>query len=212
MLHAVSLSYLSFSPVFRWIHIEHHANLGLGKKDPDYFIESKSMLEAFLKSFVLFLHYNNHFSKCATKYRHRKMIIFLTMMIPVAVCGLSFLAVGSIMPLIISWIAPAFIGVGILAFVDTVIPHAFHARQDRGSEPKTYANAQQRIIENTLVIEAPRAIEWFMGFQNYHLVHHLRPTLPWFEYKNYWIAHQDLLSTKNAKTVQFQDAVRKSIA
>ena len=50
----------------------------------------------------------------------------------------------------------------------------------------------------------PKALEWLLLNQNYHLLHHLRPTMPWYDYKAYWAKHRDRLLAEGAEVVDYR--------
>jgi beta-carotene hydroxylase len=64
-------------------------------------------------------------------------------------------------------VLPAMLASGLLAFFFDWAPHAPHARRGR--------------YVDTRVMPSP-ALTWLMVFQNYHLIHHLYPRVPFYRY------------------------------
>jgi len=77
-------------------------------------------------------------------------------------------ALGLGLEVLVLWVAPAFLASGLLAFAFDWLPHAPH------SERRRYLDT--RVIEG-------RALSALLFCQNYHLIHHLYPRVPFYRYR-----------------------------
>ena len=81
------------------------------------------------------------------------------------------------------WFAPALmVGVTLGLFFD-YLPHRPFTSRNRWTNARIYPG---------------RLMNWLIMGQNYHLVHHLWPSIPWFEYKPAYEATKPLLDAKGS--------------
>jgi beta-carotene hydroxylase len=81
------------------------------------------------------------------------------------------------------WFAPALmVGVTLGLFFD-YLPHRPFTSRNRWTNARIYPG---------------QLMNWLIMGQNYHLVHHLWPSIPWFEYKSAYEATKPLLDSKGA--------------
>lgn len=164
-----------FSPfLFRRIHLEHHAKTNQGDSDPDHFTASPKLWKRLMKSFFLIFYYHVFAFQHFKHPRWRRHLI-LSAFGPIFLIYLALITAFA-KPLILTWLIPNVIGIGILSYVNTAWPH--HPAR----ETSRYRNTR-----NTFV---PWWIQALMFNQNMHLVHHLRPSLPWYRYPEFYKAHQ----------------------
>ena len=93
------------------------------------------------------------------------------------------------------WFAPALmVGVTLGLFFD-YLPHRPFASRNRWTNARIYPG---------------RLMNWLIMGQNYHLVHHLWPSIPWFEYKPAYEATKPLLDAKGSPSVSASSKPRKT--
>ena len=81
------------------------------------------------------------------------------------------------------WFAPALmVGVTLGLFFD-YLPHRPFLSRSRWRNARVYPGS---------------VMNWLIMGQNYHLVHHLWPSIPWFEYKPAYEATKPLLDSKGS--------------
>jgi fatty acid desaturase len=85
---------------------------------------------------------------------------------------------------------PCFAGIGFLAFANTAWPHHPGEKTER--------------MHNTRILLVPKLLNWLMLNQNYHLVHHLKPNVPWYDYVRYWNEHGQNLEAQGAVVSDFR--------
>jgi fatty acid desaturase len=169
--------------VLKLQHLRHHAATNIKDKDPDYFMSSSNILVAIIKVPIIYLvAYYNIFKQAA----YKKKNIFITSNIMNIIFISSFVVLtmrfGMIYPLMI-WAIPALMGLGILSMVFAWIPHHPHEETDK--------------FLNTRIIKGSFLNQIMFG-QNYHLIHHLYPKIPYYDYKKAFEVDEEFLISKKA--------------
>ncbi|MEM9217972.1 MAG: beta-carotene hydroxylase [Cyanobacteria bacterium P01_F01_bin.150] len=169
---------LGFSfPVFTRVHIQHHMNVNDPENDPDHFVSTGGPLWMIAARFF----YHEYFFFARRLWRKNELMEWF----------LGRLAVGCIVyaafrfdfvPYIFNyWFAPALVvGMALGLFFD-YLPHRPFKERNRWRNARVYPSA----VLNLLI----------MG-QNYHLIHHLWPSIPWYYYQKAYRITQPLLDEK----------------
>lgn len=169
---------LGFSfPVFTRVHMQHHANVNDPENDPDHFVSTGGPLWMIAARFF----YHEIFFFQRRLWRKNELMEWF----------LGRLAVGSIIyaafyfdfvPYIFNyWFSPALVvGLALGLFFD-YLPHRPFEERNRWKNARVYPSP----ILNLLI----------MG-QNYHLIHHLWPSIPWYHYQTAYRVTQPLLDEK----------------
>jgi len=169
---------LGFSfPVFTRVHMQHHANVNDPENDPDHFVSTGGPLWLIAARFF----YHEVFFFKRQLWRKYELLEWF----------LARLAVGTIVYIAIQndfigyifnfWFSPALVvGLALGLFFD-YLPHRPFQERDRWKNARVYPSP----ILNLLI----------MG-QNYHLIHHLWPSIPWYHYQTAYNATRPLLDAK----------------
>ncbi len=172
---------LSFR-VMRFVHMQHHRFANDPVKDPDHWVATGAPWTFPFRWLVLDLSYpffylRNSVWKTRPKSEIQSQLISLTIGI------LTFVAIyqaGFIMDAIILWLLPARIAIFFLAMAFDFLPHYPHAAS---AQEDQYQASNNRM-----------GFEWLLTplllGQNYHLVHHLYPTVPFYRYIKVWRAKE----------------------
>lgn len=158
-------------PVFRHLHLTHHAHTNHPQKDPDYWVASGKPLWTALKCASIVPAYYYHF---AQGYFHKSPAQKKSYLVR-GIMGFSgiYLLSGIVwyhlgwQILIVCWWGPALLATALLALAFNWLPHHPHTSQER------YLHTR---ILNFPILTGP-----LLG-QNYHLIHHLYPGLPFYIY------------------------------
>ncbi|WP_196797525.1 beta-carotene hydroxylase [Gloeocapsa sp. PCC 7428] len=171
---------LAFSfPVFTRVHLQHHAHVNDPENDPDYFVSTAGPLWLIN---ARFLYHEIFFFKRQLWRNYELLEWFIGRLIVVAIFWVSiqYHFLGYILNF---WFIPsAIVGLALGLFFD-YFPHRPHESRDRWKNARVYPN---RIL-NLLI----------MG-QNYHLIHHLWPSIPWYNYQPAYYATKPLLDAKGS--------------
>ncbi len=171
---------LGFSfPVFTRVHLQHHSHVNDPKNDPDHIVSTFGPVWLIAPRFF----YHEYFffnRKLWRKYELMQWGLERSLFITIVMAGIRFDFMNVIYNL---WFGPALmVGVTLGIFFD-YLPHRPFLSRNRWKNARVYPSR----VMNLLI----------MG-QNYHLVHHLWPSIPWFEYKPAYEATKPLLDAKGS--------------
>ncbi len=180
---------------FQKIHDRHHAFTNDPDRDPDHYTFGESWGGLVLNSLYIPVQYQ---VLALTKLRNVKifrntypssaayfLLTFSTLIIlSVQGYGLEVLCF-AIIPLVIA--------VFFLAMVFDYIPHHPHKSRDRYHDTRAYPS---------------KILNWVILGQNYHLIHHMYPRVPWFKYQEVFYKVLPDLEANNAPIENIGGGVR----
>ena len=144
------------------------------RKTPTIGLASKNFFSLVLHSFTVFpvyiysgIHLLLTDKKLVQKIRRELWISYLVLAVLFVILGVLMAQFGWFYPVML-WFVPAFLAQALLAFAFDWLPHHPHERTER--------------YLNTRVVAIP-GISAFLLSQNYHLIHHLYPNIPFYHYK-----------------------------
>jgi len=166
-------------PVFTRVHLQHHANVNDPENDPDYYVSTGGPLWLIN---ARFFYHEVFFFKRRLWRKYELLEWFLSRLIVVTIvyvsCQYGFL--GYILNF---WFSPAgVVGLALGLFFD-YLPHRPHQERDRWKNARVYPS---------------RSLNILIGGQNYHLIHHLWPSIPWYNYQPAYYATKHLLDEKGS--------------
>ena len=171
---------LGFSfPVFTRVHLEHHKYVNDPKNDPDHIVSTFGPVWLIAPRFF----YHEYFffeRKLWRRYELLQWGLERSLFISIVIAGIKFNFMNVIYNL---WFGPALmVGVTLGIFFD-YLPHRPFLSRNRWKNARVYPS---------------KVMNWLIMGQNYHLVHHLWPSIPWFEYKPAYEATKPLLDIKGS--------------
>jgi beta-carotene hydroxylase len=171
---------LCFSfPVFTRVHMQHHANVNDPDNDPDHVVSTMGPLWLIN---ARFLYHEIYFfqRRLWRKYELLEWILARSFLLLIVFLGYHYGFIGYIFNF---WFVPlAIVGLALGLFFD-YLPHRPFQERDRWKNARVYPSP----VLNLLI----------MG-QNYHLVHHLWPSIPWYNYERAYFATKPLLDAKGS--------------
>ncbi|MBD2771074.1 beta-carotene hydroxylase [Iningainema tapete] len=175
--HGSALMLVFAFPVFTRVHLQHHAHVNDPKNDPDHYVSTGGPLWLLP---VRFLYHEVFFFQRRLWHKYELLEWFLSRLFVATIFYISvqYHFLGYILNF---WFIPsAVVGLALGMFFD-YLPHRPHQERDRWKNARVYANP----ILNILI----------MG-QNYHLIHHLWPSIPWYNYQPTYHLMKPLLDEK----------------
>ena len=171
---------LGFSfPVFTRVHLEHHKYVNDPKNDPDHIVSTFGPVWLIAPRFF----YHEYFffeRKLWRKYELIQWGIERSLFISIVFAGIKYDFMNVIYNL---WFGPALmVGVTLGIFFD-YLPHRPFLSRNRWKNARVYPS---------------RVMNWLIMGQNYHLIHHLWPSIPWFEYKPAYEVTKPILDSKGS--------------
>lgn len=164
-------------PVFTRVHMQHHAHVNDPKNDPDHFVSTGGPLWLIA---ARFFYHEIYFFRRKLWRKFELLEWFLSRLVVAAIvaAAVHFDFLGYLFNF---WFSPALVvGLALGLFFD-YLPHRPFEERDRWKNARVYPGA----VLNLMI----------MG-QNYHLVHHLWPSIPWYKYKPAYETMKPLLDQK----------------
>jgi beta-carotene hydroxylase len=171
---------LCFSfPVFTRVHMQHHAHVNDPKNDPDHLVSTFGPLWIINARFM----YHEIFffrRKLWRKYELLEWVIARAALAAVVFMSYQYGFTGYVFNF---WFVPlAVVGLVLGLFFD-YLPHRPFKERDRWKNARVYPG---------------RVLNWLIMGQNYHLIHHLWPSIPWYHYEKAYFATKPLLDAKGS--------------
>jgi beta-carotene hydroxylase len=166
-------------PVFTRVHQQHHAHVNDPKNDPDHIVSTFGPLwfinARFLYHEVFFFQ-----RKLWRKNELWEWVAARAVAVVIILLGWQF---GFLNYILNFWFSPlAIVGLLLGLFFD-YLPHRPFKERDRWLNSRIYPS---------------KLLNLLIGGQNYHLVHHLWPSIPWYKYEAAYYEMKPLLDAKNS--------------
>ncbi len=157
---------------FRTIHRAHHSHTNEPDNDPDYWVAGRGGLAIALRCATILLYYFWFFARKLLTNRRRRIDFALSVTHLAALYGLAIAlaASGYGAEVLWLWLIPAGVTVTILAFFHDWMVHHPHDNRERFKDTR-------------LLLSDMPGFELLYAYQNYHLIHHLFPRVPFFRYR-----------------------------
>ncbi|MBD1814654.1 fatty acid desaturase [Microcoleus vaginatus DQ-U2] len=166
-------------PVFTRVHMQHHAHVNDPDNDPDHYVSTGGPLWLIAARF--FYHEIFFFKRQLwRKYELLEWFFSRVFVIAIVYISIQYDHLGYVLNF---WFSPAMVvGLALGLFFDYLPHRPFHER-DRWKNARVYPSPLLNIL--------------ILG-QNYHLIHHLWPSIPWYNYKPAYEAVKPLLDEKGS--------------
>ena len=195
-------SYSSF-PLFRHIHLTHHRFVNEGDElDPDSWMIHGPSWQLPLRWMLVDVHYASFYLK-GWRERPRKEInesVAVAFLAVVAIAGL--VVAGHGVELALVYLVPQRIALVVLAWWFDWLPH-------HGLDGTT---TDRRLQSTRNIIGWEKVLTPLLFSQNYHLLHHVHPIVPFYRYVQAWrngeeayLAHDPALSTVSGRPIDPDD-------
>ncbi|WP_433786133.1 fatty acid desaturase [Actinomycetospora sp. CA-101289] len=164
-------------PLVRYIHIEHHRHTNEDVLlDPDAWVEGGPVWQRPLRWLAIDGWYFRFYGPRMRRRPRGEVAGALATLAVVIGIAVALAATGHGLALVVVYLLPQRLGIGVLAWWFDWLPH-----HDLGVTARTDRFRATRVRVGR---------EWFMTpvmlYQNYHLVHHIHPTIPFYRYVRAW--------------------------
>jgi ferredoxin-NADP reductase/fatty acid desaturase len=168
---------LASFPVFRFVHIEHHRNTNEDRfTDPDAWSEGGPSWALPLRWLTQDLYYFRFYLPLMPRRPRAEIAEQVGALVVAVALFATLVATGHGWELLVIYVIPQRLGIGLLAWWFDWLPH--HELEETAATNRFRAT---RIRAGW---------EWLMNpvllYQNYHLVHHIHPTIPFYRYVQAW--------------------------
>lgn len=174
-------------PFFRFVHLEHHRYTNVPEKDPDFLCGQQPFVKMVIGWLFLDFFYVSFYLKHIKK--RPKLEVFESLITVIllwsSIITLCYLGYAQVVLLL--WVIPARIAVFMLAFSLDYLPHKPH-------KITSVENPYQATMVREHWLLTP-----LMFYQNYHLIHHLYPSVPFYRYAKVWKEQKSMLLSKGVE-------------
>lgn len=172
---------------FRYLHLEHHKHTNEPDRDPDFWSGSGPSWLLPLKWLSQDLHYYVIYARVSRQRPVSEVIEAWSTFVVMYGTAAVFIANGFWLETLVLWLIPARLAIAALAWGFDYLPHRPHdtpAREDRFRATHIIGN-------------------WWLTplflYQNYHLIHHLYPGVPFYRYIAVWKERRQKLEERGAQ-------------
>lgn len=88
----------------------------------------------------------------------------------------------------LSWFFPSLMAIAIVTYLNAFKTHQYCEYEN------TFQSAH--------ILKVNSLIRWFLCDQNYHFVHHYRPSIPWYRYKKFWESHRHQFISQGVQEIE----------
>jgi fatty acid desaturase len=163
--------------VWRFIHMQHHrfTNHDDGR-DPDRYTQGGPPWQWPLRWLTIDLHYLVFYARHLRRRPRAEQAELAVTWVAFATAVAALVATGNVAAMLLLWLVPARLAVMWLGFAFDFLPH--HGLHHTPEEHR-FRTTRNRVGLERLMTPA-------LLYQNYHLVHHLHPTIPFHRYVAVW--------------------------
>ncbi|MDX2098522.1 MAG: fatty acid desaturase [Leptolyngbyaceae cyanobacterium bins.59] len=169
-------------PVFTRVHMQHHAHVNHPDDDPDHYVSHGGPL---LLIAPRFFYHEVFFLKRRLWIKNEFYEWLVARLLLVAIVAFAIyrdgVQEGAFSFIMTFWFLPAMVVGSVLGLFFDYLPHRPFQERDRWKNARVYPN---------------QLLNWLIMGQNYHLVHHLWPSIPWYQYQPAYYAVKPLLDDK----------------
>lgn len=178
---------------FKRLHLTHHKHTNDPEKDPDFWSGKGPWFILPLRWLTQdFYYWYISITSIKETSKTRKTEVIGTLVVFYGTAW--WLALnGHLEAVIWAWIVPSRVASALLAFMFDYLPHRPHRIAAKTNPFKATRN-----------IQAPGATMVFLA-QNYHLVHHVFPTAPFYRYVRIWRCHQRWFTERGGQSDSFRN-------
>ena len=182
--HAAGMLLTVSLPMFRAVHYEHHSHTNDAERDPDLFLSRSPKWLLPITSVYVVVEYRLHYYGRKLWRTRADLAGALAAEILLVTVIAAAIATGTFATLAVVWLAPAMLAVVFLAMAFDYLPHY------------PYESAER--YHDTRVCPGRVANAVLLG-QNYHLIHHLWTTIPWYRYRGVFDEIRPELEARGAR-------------
>jgi len=177
--------YAPMHPV-RWVHNQHHNHTN-GAMDPDLYEHEAKWWQVPFKWSCFDAYYIYYFFKYGQKVLKKHFVNLVTYYTLLTVAVIVALYMGYGYEIFMLWFIPTRISLFLIAVVFVILPH----------HPATVTQVENKYMATTMRMGWEWLLTPLMVYQNYHLIHHLWPEIPFYKMHKAWFLKYDELNAEN---------------
>jgi len=172
--------------LLRWVHNQHHIHAN-SQQDPDIYEHQSKWWQVPFRWTCFdgyYIYYFLKHGKKVMKKHARALIIFYSLLGAVFVTAL---VTGFGYELLMLWFIPTRIALFMIAVVFVILPH----------HPAMVSQQEEPYMATTMRMGWEWLLTPLLVYQNYHLIHHLYPAIPFYKMHKVWYLKYDELNQHN---------------
>lgn len=170
-------------PAWRVLHLEHHKHTNEEELDPDH----TGLTHALLSTLAVVPQYVAYVARDPRRFGDAVLLQSALLLAATALAVAAGVRYGHGDWILQFWVLPAVLGIFVNVFVLDFVAHVHLASR------KDSAYGCTAVVDGWLSVgsgDSSRLLTCLLIGQNYHAMHHLYPTLPWYSYGRVWHAHK----------------------
>ncbi|WDI31388.1 fatty acid desaturase [Hyphococcus flavus] len=182
------------------VHRLHHAHTNDPERDTDAWVsDAPNLPSAIFRSLMFYFHTNYFIFKIFPLVRDKRKFIMraaLETAFPFAII-ITFAAMGYWREVLMLSVIPTILAFALVSFFIDWIPHHVEDKSD--------------VMKQTLIQKPSKSLRgkffsWIYGFHNYHLIHHLVPSIPWYAQERTFEKAETFLRANGARIREADEA------
>ena len=184
---------------FRFMHLAHHRETNNPDLDPDNWVAVEGPFKVLWRCLTIVYWYNQYFWKHIAFHAHIPGMRPLTIHIAVMYLGLYGIALGLALfgwwrEVLALWIGPHILASALIIYFFAYLPHMPHEVHERYRDTNIFW-FKGKIMEPI--------VNGLYMFQNFHLIHHLFPRVPFYLYPKAFRSLKPVLEKERAHIYEF---------
>ncbi len=190
---------------FRYMHLAHHRETNNPEIDPDHWVAVKNpVLVAFRCLTIVFWYHQYFWKNIAFKFRNPGMLpLAIHIILAYAILyglALALAVMGYWREVLMLWIFPHILASAMIIYFFAYLTHKPHQVHERYRDTNIFW-VRGKIVEPI--------VNWFYWFQNFHLIHHLFPRIPFYKYGKAFRDLKPVLEREHAHIYEYDFGPRE---
>ncbi|GJM01692.1 MAG: beta-carotene hydroxylase [Rhodomicrobium sp.] len=184
---------------FRHLHLAHHRDTNDEVLDPDHWVKVDNPWLAFFRCATIVFYYNHFFFKTVIFQvqdpAKRKLALHVIAAFWAIYAVIFWVAVmGFWREVLMLWLLPHYIASALIIYFFAYLVHQPHQETDR------YRDTNLFLFKGWL----SKIVTWAYCYQNYHLIHHLYPRIPFYLYPEAFTDVRPLLEEEHSPIIEIE--------
>ncbi|RMF02585.1 MAG: hypothetical protein D6773_08450 [Alphaproteobacteria bacterium] len=179
---------------FRHMHLMHHRDTNDEELDPDHWVDVKHPLAVLFRCLTIVPYYHHFFFKQVALKPDQPGNFKVAAHVIAAYWVLYSIAFWLIVfgywrEVVMLWLLPHWLGSALIIFFFAWLTHQPHVAKER------YRDTNVFLVNGPLA----KVVDWLYLFQNFHLIHHLYPRIPFYLYRKVFSELRPVLEKQGSR-------------
>ncbi len=180
---------------FRHMHLAHHRDTNDPELDPDHWVKVKNPIIVAVRCLTIVSWYNHFFFKhvCFKPGNTKLAMHIISMYALYYITALALAGLGYWREVLALWIVPHILASALIIYLFAYLPHHPHEAKER------YRDTNIFWVRGRFA----KVADWLFLGQNFHLIHHLFPRIPFYKYRDAFGELKPVLDREGAHIYDF---------